>query len=250
MSTDTHYRPGDVVNGHRLSEDGTRWIPVAAEHAQAAGQGHQNWFSRHKVLTGVIGAGALFLTVGVIGSAGEDSKPSQSADTAAGSSTGAGAGGATSSDAQAPAPAPAPEKPAVQKPAEEPTAEAPAAPEPAAEKPVADEPAAADPGPQTTVSQDNALRAAQSYLEFSHFSKQGLIDQLSSEYGDDYSVADATWAVSQLNVDWNEQAVGSAESYLEFSAFSRSGLIDQLSSEYGDQYTVAQATYAADKVGL
>jgi Host cell surface-exposed lipoprotein len=101
-----------------------------------------------------------------------------------------------------------------------------------------------------TPSQANAIRSAESYLEFMAFSRQGLIDQLSSEYGEQFPVADATFAVDSLNVDWNAQAVKSAESYLEFMAFSCQGLIDQLSSEFGDQFTLEQATYGATQVGL
>jgi hypothetical protein len=82
------------------------------------------------------------------------------------------------------------------------------------------------------------------------FSRQGLIDQLSSEFGDQYSVADATFAVDSLNVDWNQQAVTSAQSYLDFTGFSCQGMIDQLSSEFGEQFTVEQATYGATQVGL
>ena len=82
------------------------------------------------------------------------------------------------------------------------------------------------------------------------FSRQGLIDQLSSQYGSQYAVEDATFAVDSLNVDWNAQAVKSANSYLKFTGFSCQGLIDQLSSQYGSQYTVEQATYAATQVGL
>lgn len=104
--------------------------------------------------------------------------------------------------------------------------------------------------PTTTAAQDNALRAAGSYLDTMPFSKAGLIDQLSSEYGSAFDKADAKWAVAQLDVDWNEQAVTAAENYLDTMAFSRQGLIDQLSSEYGSQFTKAQATYAADKMGL
>lgn len=82
------------------------------------------------------------------------------------------------------------------------------------------------------------------------FSRLGLIDQLSSPYGDQFSVADATFAVDSLNANWNAQAVRSAQSYLNIMGFSCQGLIDQLSSPYGDKYTVAQATYAATQVGL
>ncbi|MFK7939965.1 MAG: Ltp family lipoprotein [Roseovarius sp.] len=93
--------------------------------------------------------------------------------------------------------------------------------------------------------QKNAVRSAQSYLAFAAFSRDGLIDQLSSEYGDGYEVSDATIAVDSLNVDWSQQAAKAARQYLEFSGFSCRGLIDQLSSEYGDQYTKDQATYGA-----
>ena len=96
----------------------------------------------------------------------------------------------------------------------------------------------------------NALRSAESYLEFKGFSKKGLIEQLTSEYGDGFARKDAEWAVDNLDVNWNEQAVRAGQSYLDFKGFSRSGLIDQLSSEYGDQFTKKQATYAADKLGL
>ena len=82
------------------------------------------------------------------------------------------------------------------------------------------------------------------------FSRAGLIQQLSSSYGEGYSLADATYAVDSLNVDWNAQAVLSAKGYLALKPFSRAGLIQQLSSSYGEGFTVAQATYAANAVGL
>ena len=101
-----------------------------------------------------------------------------------------------------------------------------------------------------TTSQANALRAAQDYLSFQAFSKAGLIDQLSSRYGDGYSKADAEWAVNQLSVDWNEQAYKAGQDYLNTQPFSRNGLIQQLSSPYGDKFTKEQAIYAVDKLGL
>ncbi len=104
--------------------------------------------------------------------------------------------------------------------------------------------------PTLPLSQQQAVRSARSYLEFSGFSRQGLIDQLSSEYGDKFSVDDATAAVDSLDVDYNAQAVRSAQSYLEFSSFSCDGLIDQLSSEFGSQFTTDEATFAANEVGL
>jgi hypothetical protein len=101
-----------------------------------------------------------------------------------------------------------------------------------------------------TKSQEQALGQAQSYLESQSFSKLGLIDQLSSEYGSGFPLKDAKWAVAQLDVDWKDQAVKSAESYLESQNFSCKGLVDQLSSEYGSRFTKDEAKYAAKKVGL
>ncbi len=104
--------------------------------------------------------------------------------------------------------------------------------------------------PSLTLAQEQAIGSAKSYLELSGFSRNGLIKQLSSNYGEGYSKADAVFAVDYLRVNWNEQAVRSAKAYLEMTHFSRAGLIQQLSSAYGDEYTLAQATYAADHVGL
>lgn len=95
----------------------------------------------------------------------------------------------------------------------------------------------------------NAVRSAKQYLSLQGFSREGLIQQLSSSYGDSYAVADATAAVDSLNVDWNAQAVRSAQQYLSMQGFSCNGLIEQLSSSAGDKYTTSQATYGARQAG-
>jgi hypothetical protein len=97
--------------------------------------------------------------------------------------------------------------------------------------------------------QENAARSAKNYLRFKGFSRDGLVQQLSSDAGDGYDVADAAAAVDSLNVDWNEQAVRSAKQYLSFQGFSCRGLIQQLSARAGDKFTVDQATYGATHVG-
>jgi len=66
-----------------------------------------------------------------------------------------------------------------------------------------------------TLAQQNALESAQSYLEFMPFSRQGLIDQLSSEYGSGYPLDVATWAADTVGADWNAEAVEAAASYLD-----------------------------------
>lgn len=97
--------------------------------------------------------------------------------------------------------------------------------------------------------QKNAVRSAKQYLSMQGFSRDGLIQQLSSNAGDGYALSDATKAVDSLNIDWNKQAVRSAELYLNMQGFSCSGLIEQLSSRAGDKYTVSQATFGAQQAG-
>lgn len=97
--------------------------------------------------------------------------------------------------------------------------------------------------------QKNAVRSAKQYIGMTGFSRDGLIEQLSSEYGNGYDINDATVAVDSLNIDWNEQAVRSAEQYLDMTGFSCDGLIEQLSSSAGSKYTVSEATYGAQQAG-
>ena len=97
--------------------------------------------------------------------------------------------------------------------------------------------------------QKNAVRAAQSYLSISAFSRDGLIEQLSSQAGNGFNINDATKAVESLNVDWNQEAVKSAKQYLKMMGFSCSGLIEQLSSRAGAKFTQKQATFGAQRAG-
>ena len=98
--------------------------------------------------------------------------------------------------------------------------------------------------PRASVSQTNAQRSAADYLDYTAFSRTGLIGQLEYE---GFSTADATHAVDSLNVDWNEQAAKSAADYLEYTAFSHSGLVDQLVYE---GFTPEQAEYGVGTTGL
>lgn len=101
-----------------------------------------------------------------------------------------------------------------------------------------------------TVPQQNAVRSAKQYLSMQGFSRKGLIQQLSSDAGDGYSVADATVAVDSLNVDWNQEAERSAAQYLKMQGFSCKGLVQQLSSSAGDGYTISQARHGAKQAGV
>jgi hypothetical protein len=112
----------------------------------------------------------------------------------------------------------------------------PVAPAPAASLPVSEE--------------QNAINAAQQYLQTMPFSREGLIQQLSSSAGAGYPVAVATEAVDSLNINYNDQATRAAQQYLQTMPFSCQGLIQQLESCAGAGYTNAQAVYGVDQTGL
>jgi Host cell surface-exposed lipoprotein len=88
----------------------------------------------------------------------------------------------------------------------------------------------------------NALRTAESYLDYTAFSQQGLIEQLEYEQ---YSTEAAQWAVENVDVDWNEQAALKAADYLDYQAFSEGGLRDQL--EY-EGFTPEQIDFAISEM--
>ncbi|WP_198165840.1 Ltp family lipoprotein [Agromyces laixinhei] len=103
--------------------------------------------------------------------------------------------------------------------------------------------------PKLTLAQQNALKTAGDYIAYMPFSRQGLIDQMTSEYGSGYDVETATWAVDSLAIDYNAQAAKAAQQYLDLTGFSRDGLFEQLTSEYGGQYTPEQANAGLAAVG-
>jgi hypothetical protein len=100
-----------------------------------------------------------------------------------------------------------------------------------------------------TSSQKNAVRSAKQYLSTQAFSRNGLVQQLSSAYGDGYDINDASAAVDSLRIDWDFQAVRSAKQYLNMQGYSCKGLIQQLSSDFGEKYTLSQASYGAKQAG-
>jgi hypothetical protein len=134
-----------------------------------------------------------------------------------------------------------------------PVGAAPAAPAAPAEVPApaavpepttAPEPPVAEEAPAETAGQENARQSAEGYLDYSAFSRKGLIEQLEYE---GYSTKDATYAVDAVSPNWNEQAAKAAKDYLDYSSFSRSGLIEQLEFE---GYTHQQAVYGVNQTGL
>lgn len=136
---------------------------------------------------------------------------------------------------------------ATRDPSRPPVTPAPVRPDPVTPSPVTPAPATpapADPYPNETVSQRNARRMASNYLRTMPFSRSGLIAQLEYE---GFSTADATYAVTILSPDWNQQAAAKARQYLDLMPFSRSGLIAQLRYE---GFIQDEAVYGANSVGL
>jgi hypothetical protein len=173
----------------------------------------ESWPARHKVMT----AFGAMLVIGIIASAagGAGSKPKDTATSPASSSSTSTVSTPTTTD----------NTPAVTQPIE---------------------PAK----PSMTAGQIQATRSAQQYLSFEAFSRKGLIQQLSSSAGSGFSVADATYAVDHLKVNWNDQAVKAAKQYLQMMSFSHNGLVEQLSSSAGSGFTHAQAEYGVNGAGL
>ena len=94
----------------------------------------------------------------------------------------------------------------------------------------------------------NALAKAETYFKLMNMSKQGIYDQLTSEYGEKFPAEAAQYAVDNLQVDYKEAALKKAKSYAETMNMSNDGIYDQLVSEYGEQFTPEEAQYAIDNL--
>lgn len=75
-------------------------------------------------------------------------------------------------------------------------------------------------------------------------SKLGIYDQLTSEYGGQFTAEAAQYAIDNVQADWNANALASAKFYQDSMAMSPAAIHDQLTSEYGGQFTVEEADYA------
>lgn len=94
----------------------------------------------------------------------------------------------------------------------------------------------------------NALTKAGQYSDMMHMSKQGIYDQLTSEYGEQFSPEAAQYAVDNLQADYKANALEKAKSYQETMAMSPAAIYDQLISEYGEKFTPEEAQYAIDNL--
>ena len=92
----------------------------------------------------------------------------------------------------------------------------------------------------------NALKTAKNYDKTSHMSKQGLYDQLISEF-EQFTPEAAQYAIDNVNTDWKENALKTAKSYQEYADMSTSAIYDQLISDF-EQFTPEEAQYAIDNL--
>ena len=84
----------------------------------------------------------------------------------------------------------------------------------------ATEEAAVKEEPEVPTEYTSALKKAQSYSDTMHMSKAGLYDQLTSEYGEQFSAEAAQYAVDNVNADWNANALAKAKSYQDTMSMS------------------------------
>ncbi len=94
----------------------------------------------------------------------------------------------------------------------------------------------------------SALNKAKTYSDTMYMSKQGIYNQLTSEYGEKFSAQAAQYAIDNLQVDYKQNALKKAQDYQSQMSMSPSAIYDQLTSEYGEKFTAEEAQYAIDNL--
>lgn len=127
------------------------------------------------------------------------------------------------------APIPAADRPAAVAPTEE-AADAPAEPTEPAEEPAEEEAPAEPVEPAVPVEHASALKKAESYSALMHMSKAGIYDQLTSEYGEQFTAEAAQYAVDTVQADWNANALAKAKDYQKTMSMSPAAIHDPRSA--------------------
>lgn len=100
--------------------------------------------------------------------------------------------------------------------------------------------------------QNSAYETAKGMLSAAPFSRQGMIDYLSSEAGGGYTEETAEAAIKMMEdqgeVDWFAEAEKAAKDYKDMMLVTKEEVLEQLSSESGDQFTMEEAEAAVEKV--
>lgn len=104
--------------------------------------------------------------------------------------------------------------------------------------------AEAKPADNVPADYKSALNQAGSYAKTMHMSKQGVYDQLVSEFGGKFSEAAAQYAIDNVKADWNANALAKAKDYQKNMSMSPAAIHYQLTSSAGEKFTAAEADYA------
>ena len=94
----------------------------------------------------------------------------------------------------------------------------------------------------------SALRQAKNYADTLNMSEQGVYDQLTSEYGGQFSEEAAQYAIDNVEADWKANALEKAKDYQAQQAMSPEAIRDQLTSSYGEKFTAEEADYAIENL--
>ena len=91
----------------------------------------------------------------------------------------------------------------------------------------------------------NALIKGIQYAKDMHMSKQRVYDQLSSDYGEQFSQDAAAWAVAHMSdIDWKANALVKAKFYRDDMHLSNNRIYQQLTSDYGERFAKDETDYA------
>lgn len=112
----------------------------------------------------------------------------------------------------------------------------------------AEEEPEAEKEPDVPTEYTSALAQADTYANMMYMSKQGVYDQLVSEYGGQFTPEAAQYAIDNVEADWNANALEKAKTYQDKMHMSPAAIYDQLISEYGEQFTAEEAQYAVDNL--
>lgn len=94
----------------------------------------------------------------------------------------------------------------------------------------------------------SALSKANDYSNVMYMSKAAIYDQLTSEYGENFSPEAAQYAIENIVADWNSNALEKAKNYSDTMYMSKAAIYDQLISDYGEKFTPEESQYAIENL--
>lgn len=95
---------------------------------------------------------------------------------------------------------------------------------------------------------ENALKKATNYSDTMNMSKQGIYDQLISDFGEQFTESEAQYAIDNIKADFNTNALEKAKNYQDTMDMSIESIREQLTSSYGEGFTAEEAEYAINNL--